>query len=221
MKLHEALAVSVDPSRWRSWFKEKGSRPGSSVFTEHICLLQYQRTFKIDMGCKRNDVWNLHCFFCVLPLRRSWWVPLRCIPWSLPWASRTRRCRWEGLLCRLSLTYTDSLCFRQDRSRLVSPHTVYWPHSHSEWRSPGRETHRNTNKGWSLVSQRGYGNILGILPVAVKVIILLLADCAFYLCWCAKIKQDVVWIVNIWWLQETGWTPASFYKVFCGSRKAF
>ena len=30
MKLHEALVVSVDPSRWRPWFKEKGSRNVSS-----------------------------------------------------------------------------------------------------------------------------------------------------------------------------------------------
>ena len=31
MKLHEALVVVVDPSRWRTWFKEKGSRNGNSV----------------------------------------------------------------------------------------------------------------------------------------------------------------------------------------------
>ena len=31
MKLHEALVVFVDPFRWRSWFKEKGSRNGNSV----------------------------------------------------------------------------------------------------------------------------------------------------------------------------------------------
>ena len=31
VKLHEALAVFVDPSRWRSWFKAKGSMNGNSV----------------------------------------------------------------------------------------------------------------------------------------------------------------------------------------------
>ena len=31
MKLHEPLVVFVDPTRRRSWFKEKGSRNGNSV----------------------------------------------------------------------------------------------------------------------------------------------------------------------------------------------
>ena len=31
LKLHEALVAFVGPSRWHSWFKEKGSRNGISV----------------------------------------------------------------------------------------------------------------------------------------------------------------------------------------------
>ena len=50
MMLHEALVVSVDPSRWRPWFKEKGSKNVSSV-----CFQPFVEQRAPSRGLNRYD----------------------------------------------------------------------------------------------------------------------------------------------------------------------
>lgn len=88
-----------------------------------------------------------------LRLKRVRWVPVQWNLWSIPPVGTSARCRWEASGLLHQQLPRSTCCPHRGRSPLSLPHTVWYLHTHPEWRSPGaRNKHIQFGLRWFSIT---------------------------------------------------------------------